>query len=73
MSNPIGIGPNVMINRLADRTGVPADAKLLAVAKLRMALETAIQTEQAKAAQASPTGDARAPVVSSGADVDRLI
>ena len=73
MGNALGISPNVMINRIVDRTGTPAEAQLGKVAELRMALETAINQEQAKAALLSPTGEAEAPVVDSGAAVDRLI
>ena len=68
MSNALGIGPSVMINRIVDRTGTPAQAQLAKVAELRMALMRASESEQAKAGE-----DAPAPVVSSGADVDRLV
>ena len=73
MSNPLGIGPNIMINRIVDRTDTPAEAQLAKVAELRMDLEVAVNEVQADAAAASPTGEAEAPVVSSGAVVDRLI
>ncbi len=73
MGNALGISPNVMINRIVDRTGTPAEAQLGKVAELRMDLEAAINQEQAKAALLSPTGEAEAPVVDSGAVVDRLI
>ena len=73
MSNPLAIGPSVMINRLVDRAGTPAAARLAKVAELRMALETAVDDEQARAAKLSSTGEAEAPVVDSGAVVDRLI
>ncbi|UJW84023.1 hypothetical protein [Devosia sp. SL43] len=73
MSNALGIGPAVMINRIADRQGTPAGALLGKVAELRMDLQVALEDEQAKAADLSPTGEADATVVSSGAVVDRLI
>lgn len=73
MGNPLGIGPAVMINRIAERAGTPQEAHLAKVAQLRMALEIAVADEQAKAADASPTGEAKAPVMDSGAAVDRLI
>lgn len=73
MSNPLAIGPSVMINRLVDRAGTPAAAQLAKVAELRMALETAVDDEQARVAKLSSTGEAEAPVVDSGAVVDRLI
>ena len=73
MSNALGIGPAVMINRIADRQGTPAAALLGKVAELRMDLQLAVAEEQAKAADLSPTGEADALVVSSGAVVDMLI
>lgn len=73
MSNALGIGPAVMINRIVDRSGTPAQAQLGKVAELRMELQLALEEEQAKAADLSPTGEADAPVLSSGAVVDRLI
>ena len=73
MSNPLAINPSVMINRLVDRQGTPMAAQLAKVAELRMALETAVTDEQARDALFSPTGRAPAPVVDSGAVVDRLI
>ena len=73
MSNPLSISPSVMINRLVDRAGTPAGAQLAKVAELRMDLQLAVQTAQAEAALVSPTGTAEAPVVDSGAAVDRLI
>jgi hypothetical protein len=73
MGNALGIGPNIMINRLVDRSGTPPAAHLGKVAELRMDLEVAINEAQAKAALISPSGQAEAPVVDSGAVVDRLI
>lgn len=73
MSNALGIGPAVMINRIVDRTSVPMEAQLAKVAELRMDLSIAVNNQQADAADLSPTGQADAPVVSSGAVVDRLI
>lgn len=73
MSNPLAIGPSVMINRIVDRSGTPAEAQLAKVAELRMDLQRAVQSAQADAAAVSPTGEAEAPVVDSGAAVDRLI
>ena len=73
MGNPLGIGPSVMINRLVDRSGTPVEAQLGKVAELSLALQRAISDEQARAALLSPDGEAEAPVVDSGAVVDRLI
>lgn len=73
MSNALGIGPSVMINRIVDRSHTPPQAQLARVAELRMDLELAVNDAQAKAADLSPTGEAAAPVVNSGAVVDRLI
>lgn len=73
MSNSLGISPSVMINRIVERGDTPVDAQLGKVAELRMALERAVSDEQAKAAMLSPEGEAEAPVVDSGAVVDRLI
>ena len=70
MSNALGIGPSVMINRLVDRSGTPAAAQLAKVAELRMVLMQAVDNE---AAETTDSGKAQAPVVSSGADVDRLV
>lgn len=73
MSNALGIGPTVMINRIVDRSGTPLEAQLGKVAELRSDLALAVNEEQARAALLSPTGEAQATVVSSGAIVDRLI
>ena len=73
MGNAAGIGPAVMINRLVDRAGTPAEAQLAKVAQLQAALRTAAAEEQVKAAVLSPTGEAEAPIIDSGAAVDRLI
>jgi len=73
MGNAAGIGPAAMINRLVDRAGTPAEAQLAKVAQLQAALRTAAAEEQAKAAVLSPTGEAEAPIIDSGAAVDRLI
>ena len=73
MSNALGINPQVMINRIVERTGTPAEAQLGKVAELSLALQRAITDEQAKAEMLSPTCQAEAPVVDSGAVVDRLI
>ncbi|HEY8576318.1 MAG TPA: hypothetical protein VIL88_08275 [Devosia sp.] len=73
MSNALGIGPNVMINRIVDRSGTPQAASLGKVAELRMDLMQALDEEQAEAAQASPTGEAAPLALTSGAVVDRLI
>lgn len=68
MSNALGIGPSVMINRLVDRESTPIPAQMAKVAELRMALMQAANDEQAAAGSEAP-----APVISSGADVDRLV
>ena len=73
MSNALGIGPQVMINRIVDRTGTPGDAQLAKVAELSMALEIARNDAEAASALHSPTGEGEAPIVSSGAIVDLLI
>jgi len=73
MSNALGISPSVMINRIADRAGTPMAASLTKVAELRMQLSTAIDEEQQKAADRSPTGEASALPLTSGAVVDKLI
>jgi hypothetical protein len=73
MGNALGIIPSVMINRIADREHAPMAASLGKVAELAGALIAAIDQEQAAAEQASPTGEAPAPALTSGAVVDRLI
>ena len=73
MSNALGISPSVMINRMVDRAGTPMAASLTKVAELRMHLMNAVDDEQAEAADASPTGEASATALTSGAVVDRLI
>jgi hypothetical protein len=73
MSNALAISPSIMINRLVDRSGTPMAASLAKVAELRMALQTAVEEEQARVALLDPTGEAKAPAVTSGAVVDRLI
>lgn len=73
MSNALGIGPNVMINRLVDRAGTPMAASLAKVAQLRMDLMQAVDDDQAKAAALSPTGEAPPIALSSGAIVDKLV
>ena len=73
MSNALGIGPAVMINRLVHESGKAGATHLAEVARLRAELQAAAETEQAKAADLSPTGTAPAPVVATGADVDRLV
>lgn len=69
----LGISPAVMINRIVMRQGDTATPHLAKVAKLRMDLAMAVNEEQAKAANLSPTGEAEAPLVDSGTAVDRLI
>ena len=71
MSNALGIGPSVMINRLVDQSATPQDASLGKVAELRGELMQALDEEQAEAERVSPDGEA--PALSSGAVVDRLI
>ncbi|MHA6688962.1 hypothetical protein [Devosia sp. A449] len=73
MSNALGISPSVMINRMVDRAGTPLAAQLAKVAELRMELMLAVDDDQQQAASASPTGEAPAVALSSGAVVDRLI
>lgn len=69
----LGINPAVMINRIVMREGDTATPHLAKVAKLRADLMAAADTEQAKAAMLSPTGEAEPVVIDSGAVVDRLI
>ena len=73
MSNALGIGPAVMINRLAHQSGTSPTTNLAKIAELRMALMIAVDEQAAKAADASPTGEADAVPPASGAEVDRLI
>lgn len=69
----LGIGPAVMINRIIQREGDPAMPYLAQVAKLRADLMVAADKEQTRLATLSPTGEAEAPAIDSGAAVDRLI
>ncbi|SEQ29029.1 hypothetical protein SAMN05428969_2576 [Devosia sp. YR412] len=71
MSNALGIGPNVMINRLVDQSGTPQDASLGKVAELRGELLQALDERRAEAERVTPEGEV--PALSSGAVVDRLI
>jgi hypothetical protein len=73
MSNALGVSPSVMINRIVDRQATPQGAELAKVALLRAKLENAVQQETAQSALISPDGEGKAPVVDSGAVVDRLI
>lgn len=73
MSNAIGTSPPAMINRLVDRAGTPAVAQLAKVAELTAQLRIAAAEEQARAALLNPKAEAKAPVIDSGAVVDRLI
>ena len=73
MGNALGITPNVMINRIADRERTPIDASLGKVAELRMTLQAKLDKEEAEAERTSPTGEGHAPALTSGAVVDRLI
>jgi hypothetical protein len=71
MSNTLAISPSVMINRLVDRAGTPPAAQLTKVAALRMELRAKAEAEQNKADLLHPEGDAGAPIIDSGAAVDR--
>ena len=73
MSNALGVSPPVMINRIVDRLATPPGAQLAKVALLSAKLENAVREEKAQSAIASPDGEGQAPVVDSGAVVDRLI
>ncbi|MET3899209.1 hypothetical protein ABIB57_003164 [Devosia sp. UYZn731] len=73
MSNDFAISPPVMINRIVDRQATPPGAELAKVAMLRARLESAVQEKIAENAAVSPDGKGEAPVVDSGAAVDRLI
>lgn len=73
MSSSLGISPPVMINRIVDRLGTPQGAQLAKVALLRAKLENAVQKEIAATAAVNPDGVGEAPVIDSGAAVDRLI
>jgi hypothetical protein len=73
MGNALGISPPVMINRMVDRLATPQGAQLAKVALLRAKLENAVQEQIAQSAASSPDGEGEAPVIDSGAAVDRLI
>lgn len=70
MSNALGIGPAVMVNRIVHEAATPGN-HLAQVAKLRSDLESVIAAAHAKAGAVNP--DAGAPPVTTGADVDRLV
>ena len=69
MSGGVGISPSVMINRLAHESGVPPEARLAEVAKLRQRLAQAQAAEQANA----PDPDPAVLLPANGAEVDRLV
>ena len=73
MSNALGIGPSVMINRIVAREATPLAAHLGKVAELRMKLENARAAEQAQEQLLNPTEPASKPTMVTGADVDRLV
>ena len=73
MSNALAVSPPVMINRIVDRTATPQGAALAKVAELPATLQNAVDEETARRALLSPDGQGKAPVVDSGAVVDRLI
>ncbi len=73
MSNALGVSPPVMINRIVERLATPPGAELAKVAMLRAKLETAVLQQIAESAATSPDGEGEAPVIDSGAAVDRLI
>ncbi len=73
MSNALGIGPSVMINRMVDEAGTPMAASLAKVAELRMQLMRARDEEQARETLLNPVAETTALPLSSGAVVDLLI
>lgn len=73
MSNALGIGPSVMINRIVDDAGTPLAAQLAKVAEPGLKMMTALDNEQAEAAAQSADGNAPPPALDSGATVDRLV
>ena len=73
MSNALGISPSVMINRIVDQSGTTQAASLAKVAELRMQLMSAVDEEHLNASRTSPTGEASALPLSSGAVVNKLI
>lgn len=72
MSNALGISPAVMINRIVHQAATPGN-HLVQVAKVRTDLAEAVKDEQAKTQLLNPTVEAKAPAVTTGADVDRLV
>jgi hypothetical protein len=70
VSNALGIGPAVMINRIVHQAATPGN-HLVQVAKVRTDLANAVQDEQAKTQLL--TGEAAKTPVTTGADVDRLV
>ena len=73
MSNALGIGPAVMINRLVLQAGASPQTMLAKVAEMRFDLQAAADKQQAQDALTSPTGEADPVVIDSGAVVDKLI
>lgn len=68
MTNPIGIGPSVMVTRIVQHEGASLHTQLAKVAELSLRLENA-KAEQAAA------DDGNAPLANpaNGAEVDLLI
>lgn len=69
MTSTAGISPAIMINRIIDRLGTPAEAQLLKVAELRMKLQYAALA----AATVNEDGKIELPPVDTGEAVDKLI
>ncbi|WDR04627.1 hypothetical protein PSQ90_09820 [Devosia rhodophyticola] len=71
MANAVGISPPAMINRIVHREATPTGAELARVAVLAQKVRTAIENSADPKTTDQP--DPKPIVVSSGADVDRLV
>lgn len=69
MTNPIGIGPSVMINRIAHSEGASLATQLAKVAQLRAQLASA----QADKAESGNASEAALAHPANGAEIDLLI
>lgn len=70
MSNALGIGPAVMINRIVNQAAAPGN-HLAQVALVRAELDGALQAEANKALLTGT--EAKPAAITTGADVDRLV
>ncbi|MBE7732782.1 hypothetical protein [Devosia faecipullorum] len=69
MTNPIGIGPAVMINRIAHNEGASLTTQLAKVAQLRLQLASA----QAGKEESDQASEAALAHPANGAEIDLLI